>query len=416
MKNPKIWALLLVLSCTLSMAACGRSETGSSASITDEKELEKKFAEEDVSEDEETPAQTSRVEKAIAAPDKLSDDIFDFQISIDGTVYQFPMWYSDFEALGWEYDGDPTQMLASNQYSVAEVWKKGDYQIYAEFANMSMNMVPYSECMVAGITLDDFFMQGCDWEILLPGGIEYWKSDRDDIIEAYGEPDDEYDGELYWKLTYEVDFYREVNLYVYKDSNVLKEIEIENLVELEGMDNSIDETVPGIVENYKAPKRLSDDLYDYTVQLEGALYTLPCPVAVLFENGFTIDEENSVSEVGAGDSGWVDLCYNDEIMYVRVANLADYATIVDNCFVVNMHSDLLLQEFDMEIAGNIRAGSSEEDLLEAIEGCQYDVEETEGSTYYEIYDSGENIMDGYTITVDDGVVRRVEIRKFELPK
>ena len=36
----------------------------------------------------------------------LSSDIYSYQVSIDGTVYQFPMTYADFVAAGWTYTED----------------------------------------------------------------------------------------------------------------------------------------------------------------------------------------------------------------------------------------------------------------------------------------------------------------------
>ena len=286
----KTLAVLLAISCSLSMAACGASgaEDAETLSRADEarEELESEFSEEEPEEeapeeevkeepDEEEPEEVKEepeddekeIKKTTSMPSDLSDDLYDFQISIDGTVYQFPMWYSDFEALGWEYDGDNTQVLSSNQYTVAETWTKDGFEVYTELANLSMNSVPFSESMVAGIDLDKFYLEDCDWEILLPGGIQYGVSDADDIKEAYGEPSRDYDSDLYYMMSYELDYYREVVFYVYKEEGVLLQVEMENLVELEGADNSIDETVPEIVEAYKAPKSLGDDFYAYTAQI-----------------------------------------------------------------------------------------------------------------------------------------------------
>lgn len=188
----KTLAVLLAISCSLSMAACGASgaEDAETLSRADEarEELESEFSEEEPEEeapeeevkeepDEEEPEEVKEepeddekeIKKTTSMPSDLSDDLYDFQISIDGTVYQFPMWYSDFEALGWEYDGDNTCVLSSNQYTVAETWTKDGFEVYTELANLSMNSVPFSESMVAGIDLDKFYLEDCDWEILLPG-------------------------------------------------------------------------------------------------------------------------------------------------------------------------------------------------------------------------------------------------------
>lgn len=433
----KTMALLLVLSSMLAATGCGTSaagETGAAgADVQEAKEqLEEEFQEEGSGSEQESELEkdseaqesndaknkeTSGDKPKAAVPGELSDDLYDFQISIDGTVYQFPMWYSDFEALGWEYDGDASQTLSSNQYTAAETWVKDGYKIYRKFANLSMNTVPFSESMVAGITLEDFYLQDCDWEIILPGGIQYGVSDTDAIKAAYGEPTGDYDGDLYYKMTYDKDHYREVNLYVYKDDNTLKEIDIENLVELEGADNSIDETVPELVKAYEAPKELTDDFYTYTAQLEGVVYSLPCPVSVLMENGFTIDKESSDSEVAAGGNGWIDLCCNNQTLHVMVENYADYATIIENCFVLSMKSSEFDPKFDLVFPGGIKIGDSEDKVKEAADGFNCEVENSEsGFTYYEISDPDAGVLDSYSIVLKDGKVCSLEVQNSQRPK
>lgn len=434
----KALAMLLMLSCTLSITACGESkvedtvadEVAEEAEETEEEaepeperpEREEESEEEETEEEAEADAEEDTEEKPVKketaqAPAELSDDLYDFQVSIDGNVYQFPMWFADFEALGWEYDGDDTQTLSSNQYTTTETWKKDGYKVYTKLANLSMNTVPFSESMVAGITLEDYYLEDCDWEILLPGGIQYGVSNADDIIEAYGDPTSDYDGDLYYKMTYEYDFYSEISLYVYKDDDTLKEIEIENIVELEGADNSVDATVPDIVKEYKAPSSLGDDFYEYTAQLEGVVYTLPCPVSVLVENGFKIDESRSDSEVGAGSTGWVDLKYNNQTLHTMVKNYADYATTIENCFAVSMESSVNGPKFDLVFPGNIKVGDKEDAVKKATAKFNCEIETSDsGYTYYTVSDPDGSVLDNYEIVVKDGTVCTMEISNSAKPE
>lgn len=431
----KALALLLSISCVLSATACGASEAEEAEELSRiseaRDELEKRFSEEEPEaeeveepeieeepEEEEAPEEEEKeTKKPVAGPSELSDDLYDFQVSIDGTVYQFPMWYSDFEALGWEYDGDNTKTLSSNQYTGVEVWKKDGCRIYTKFANLSMNAVPYSESMVAGITLDKFDLKDCDWEILLPGGIQYGVSDADAIKAAYGEPSRDFDGDLYYSMTYQLDFYREIELYVYKEENALLKIDVENIVELEGADNSINEAVPELVEAYQAPKSLGDDFYAYTVQMEGVVYSLPCPVSVLLDNGFTIDTAGSDSEVAAGGSGWVDLRYNNQTLHSMVENYADYATIVENCFVVSMKSSVNGPKFDLVFPGGIKVGDSEDAVKKATAKFNCETETSDsGFTYYEVSDPDGSSLDRYSIVVKDGSVCTIEVHNSEEPE
>lgn len=346
----------------------------------------------------------------VQAPTDLSDDIFSFQISIDGTIYQFPMWYEDFVALGWECTEDLTTKLTSNSYYPSAVFTKDGVKFYVNLANLSMNSVTLDKAMVAGINLDEYYLKDTDWEFVLPKGITRGVSTRDDIIAAYGEPSDEYDGSNYFKMTYKYDSYQEVVLYVSKETNVLNEIEIENMIELEGADNSINPEVPEFVKNYVAPEALSESLYDFTIDLEGVLYELPCPVSVFLENGFTIIEEDSEMEIASGDSGWVEFKYNNITYRTLVKNYAEYATIAQNCYVTTVKTSEFDPKFNLIIPGNIKRGDSEADLLAVIEKFNYEKDESGDFIYYTVYDPDKSRLDAYDITVTEGKVHSIEVQ------
>lgn len=415
----KLLSILLASVLTLSLIGC--AQTADTEPVTEEPatvvEEETVVAETTVEETtEEVVAETTEVvaEKpkrdAVAAPSELSDDLYDFQISVDGTVYQFPMWAADFEALGWTYDGDASQTLSSNQYTTTERWNKGEFSVYTQLANLSMNTVGMTEAMVAGITFEEYQLEGCDWDIILPKGIQYGVSNTEDVIAAYGDPTDEYDGELYYKMTYEKDFYQEIHIYVSKETNVINKIEIQNIVELEGADNSVDSTVPDVVKNYKAPTSLGDDLYGFDIELEGNLYTLPCPVSELLANGFTINEDNSEAAFGAQGSGWLELVYNNQKFHTIVRNYADYATTAENCFLIDIESSCFEPDYNLVIPCGIKRGDSEESVLEILKDYNYEVEQSEGSdfTYYNVFDPEGSRLQGYTIVTKEGEVVIIE--------
>ena len=283
-----------------------------------------------------------------------------------------------------------------------------------------MNTVPFSECMVTGITMDQYDLKDCDWEIILPGGIQYGVSNADDIKAAYGNPSRDYDGDLYYSMTYEYDSYQDIEFYVYKETNTLGKIDIRNMTELEGADNSVDATVPDVVKNYKAPSSLGDDYYGTSVEVDGKLYTLPCPVSELVENGFTINEANSDMEVGSNNYGWIELRYNNQTYSTIIENYADYATVAENCFVTKFESGKYDDMFEITLPGNISKGSSEADVLKAIEDFNYEKELSETSsysyTYYTIYHPDKSSYDTcYTIQVEDGVVVGLEAKNDENP-
>lgn len=253
----RLSAVFLAVNCIIYMTACGAASETINTAKPQEDALQEETAPNDAAEEKQAKEDgqqpegeklqeeenDTKPEASSVTPMKLSDNLYDFQISIDGTVYQFPMWYSDFEALGWQYDGDNTDTLSNNQYVGIRHWKKDGVSVHTEFANKSMKTVPFSDSMVSGISMDRDGMKSCGWEILLPNGIKWGVSNVDDIIAAYGVPTSDYDGSNYYKMIYQCDFLREICLYVYKDSGVLEQIEIENIVELEDVyDSKTDNT------------------------------------------------------------------------------------------------------------------------------------------------------------------------------
>ena len=411
-------AILLVLMMVLMLlvTACasggGRDRGKDRESRRDDVEdTELEEDEDDVDEVEDDEDDEKVTEKTPAtAPSELSDDIYSFQVSVDGTVYQFPMWAKDFAALGWTYDGDDSQTLTSNQYTVAETWVKGDLEVYTSLINLSMNEVTFKDAAVGGITFDEYDLKDTNVQIVLPKGIQFGVSTRDDIIAAYGEPTDEYDGSMYYNMTYEYDYYQEIDLYVYKESGTLDKIEIRNFVELEGADNSVNPAVPDVVKEYKAPSELGNDLYAFNIQLEGKLYTLPCPVSALVANGFKIVEDNSQMEIGADSYGWIELSYNNQTYRCIVDNYANYATIPDNCFVTTMESSIYGPEFDLVIPGNIKVGDAEADVVEIIKNFNYEAETSGDFTYYEITDPNGSALAEYELTVKEGKVISIDVQ------
>lgn len=320
------------------------------------------------------------------------------------------MWAKDFAKQGWTFAGNEEGVLDSYEYTVAETWKKDDIGIYTTLANMTLNSVSYSEAMVAGVDFDKWDLKECDWDIELAKGIVYGKSTTDDIIAAYGEPTSDYDGDLYYKMTYRYGSYREVELYVYKDSGVLEGIEITNIVELEGGNNEVDSTVPDAVKEYKAPKELGNDLTVYNVEIEGKLYTFPCPVSEFLNNGWKLDESNSEMAIGAGSSGRIYLQYGNQTHTCIVDNVADYATIPGNCFMTYFDCDEYYSDFEMVIPGDIRRGTSETVVLNVLKDYDYEEETSGDYTYYYIHQPGQSYTPYFCITVKDGKVTELDVK------
>ena len=241
----------------------------------------------ELSVDEAEEKQQQDEEEATAFDEKSENPLYAFEMTINGDTLKLPMWFTDLEEAGWKYDGDRDEMVPANSRNVVEYWKKGDAQICTTIINFGVNAVPFSECIVTEIAYTSY--KEDDKNVIeLPAGIKLNKSNCDEVLKAYGEADDTYEGNYSIKLSYEPDDEHNVELLFDIETKILNSVEIECQEILEGVDNEIKDERPEILDTYKEPSKLSKDLLDTTVELDGVVYQLPCPMEKLLEDGWTI--------------------------------------------------------------------------------------------------------------------------------
>ncbi len=336
----------------------------------------------------------------------LSDDIYSFQLMLDGEFYQFPMSWADFTALGWEYLGEATEQMRPNEYSVAERFEKDGLELYASLVNLGINTVTYDQCMVGGISLDPYqFKESPDTEMVFPGGLAYGAATEQDLRDAYGEPSDTYEGDMYTKLTYEYDYYQDWDFYVYKESGVVEEAEVRNFVADEEANAAAaalvtDEPTEGVLA-YEAPEELGEDPMGFTVEYAGDLYQLPAPVSAFVENGWTVQEELSDAIVSGYDYGWLTMLKDNQQFRCMVTNYDPNAVKVTNCFVTEVESDTYGPDLPLTLPGGAKDGMSEAELTAWLDGQGLDYEKDDsGSFVYYTVEGPDSSLDGFEFTVD----------------
>lgn len=346
----------------------------------------------------------------------LSDDIYSFQAEIDGEVYQFPMSYAEFTAKGWTYDGDATHTMDPEQYTTAETFKKDASRLYATIFNLGMNTVPFSECQIGGFSVDSFMMKDGAFSVKLPKGIEFGVSTLEDVKAAYGEPSRVYDGELYTALSYEYDMYQNVEIQVDKETKVVSKIEIRNIIETASEEEQaqaaaqVSDEVTEEVKSYQAPTELGDDFTKFIAEYDGVLYQLPAPVSEFEKNGWTVKEEQSDMTVKGKDFGWVALMKNNQELRVIAQNYGDNATTIRNCFVTTIKGDDNTTNLPITVQKGITRGMAKADLEKALEGVDYEFEESDMFEYYKIT-GPDSSLDYVQILVrrDTNVVQGIEV-------
>ena len=398
---------LVVLLCgimALFMAACSNNEN--------------KNVENENDEVNNTQEDTNNSIEVSEEQEELSGDLYSYQMSINGTIYHIPMWYRELEELGWEYAGDATTTLETNVSTQnPNRWEMGDNTIYTPFCNMAANAAPYSESEIIEIDIDKNYLTEGEWEIILPGGIQYGVSAKEDIVAAYGEPSMESE----YGVTCDLWYQEGANHYVILglENDILTSIKMYNREALEGGDDSVSAEVPESVKNYKAPEALGDDLYQMNVEIDGHLYALPCPLSELIANGFEIDmnDERTDKEIASGDYGWAVLKYNGQNVVMTIHNYSPNATTPENCFIGGVECASDQNAFELVIPCNIKKGMQESELLEILADYTYEVKEIGSENrFYSLKNPNVSADEFYSINTKDGVVVGIEVSTYVRPE
>lgn len=401
----KLLALLLACGMVLSLGIVG----GYAAE-------EETAAEEPAEEAAETPAEETEGEEPT-----LSDDLYSFQVQIEGKVYEFPMAYQDFIDAGWKTDTNGDEELEAYQYGSISV-KQQYLEIDAYVINLGINLATLSDCMVGGVAFDKYqFEDAPEVEILFPGGLKFGEATREDLEAAYGAPYDEYEGSDYVELTYRFDSYQEWEFTIDNETGVVNEFDLMNFEEDEEANAAAAAEVSSdpteAVLAYVAPTEMSEDPLDYVFELEGDLYQLPAPVSAFIENGWTLKKEGGDAGIVMGDDyDYATLMKDGKDMSVSINNYDPNAQVVENCFVTDItfySSDDLYLKLPYEITFEMTG----DELVAALDSIpkdilpQYDVDDdSDLATYYTIVDMDDEYQ-GIKLAVDkeDNTISWLEI-------
>lgn len=364
---------------------------------------------------EETTEAASQ-ETTVSEDSALSDDLYSFQLMLDGELYQFPMSYEEFTAKGWTYKDDDSMEIQPNSYSSSERFSKGSLEIYASVINLGINTMPLSECVIGGISMDEWqYKDAPETTMELPGGIAYGVSTLEDITAAYGPASDTYEGDLYTKLEYEYDYYQDWELYVSTETGVLNEVDVRNFVADEDANASaaaeVSDEPTAEVLAYEAPTELGDDPSTFAVDYAGDLYQLPAPVSVFAENGWTIKRDSSDSIIPGKSFGWVCMLKDNQELKAIARNYSDDAVVIDNCFVTSVKASVYGPELSLTLPGGISMDMTVDELTAALETItmEQDVEDSDSFTYYNLIKEAARSTIQIVVDKEDNVITSIEV-------
>ncbi len=208
------------------------AESEAESSEVSEESKEESAKESEAESKEESKAE-SKTESKAKTTGAVSADWRDFQFSFDGQLYTMPVDYKTVADAGWTFDitdygYEDGYILNSGDRTTSTIDLENDKY---EDVDVSIGMTNTGD-KACDITEGQLWAFDCDIsftdddepkpEIELPGGLT-WGSTIEDVIAAYGEPEDEpyYSESLgYYSYEYETENLSTFSLIVYEDKGL----------------------------------------------------------------------------------------------------------------------------------------------------------------------------------------------------
>ena len=299
---------------------------------------------------------------------EMSDDLFDFTIKIDGDVLKLPLQLDVLRSYGWESNIDlvgtllPRDTFSASLSHRGYVFVRDDKFITIHLANMSDELRYLKD--------STFFAIDTTWTnvtIELPRGIQVGSS-RDDVIAAFGEPDDIFERGTHDTLTFRKDWESVVNLRIDNESDHVIYINIENKVQIESdlISNKalIHDEVTDREKNYVPPTSLGNDFTSFHVEIAGDLYHIPAPVSAFLDNGWEFEDKPPEGLPAYRELTGVSLVKDGKRIDADLFNLSDDVLLIERCFVVGIGSYIWDSHMSIVLPGGVTLGTSEDELQE----------------------------------------------------
>ena len=120
-----------------------------------------------------------------------------YTVQINDKVLTFPCTKADVEAAGLSMDTEYTAenyMVNANEYELVYFKDANDNEIMAYAINNTDTAMEVKDCLIGGVSVDDYDLENGGLTVIFPGGIQMGAS-KDAVTGAYGEADDTYDGD-----------------------------------------------------------------------------------------------------------------------------------------------------------------------------------------------------------------------------
>lgn len=327
-------------------------------------------------------------------PYEMSESFSDYQISINGAVYQVPMPVEEILNSGWTFGANENAERVLSTEETAETFfvSKDGAVMYATVINFSKSETPVSKCYVSRLEVD--YSDNLLIDIKLTGDLAFGRATRDQVEDLIGESSDVVELASGTVVTYKNSDKAKAIVTYNSKTKVLEGVEFINSKK---PGNYQETTAPTEVNqsggtDTSAPKELGNDFTSGVVQIEGDVYKLPIKVSDLLNNDWDISYKEDRAILYGGEHLIATFTRGDvTISGVDVYNVSDEEKLIKNCEIIEVSSSPD-DEYEVLFPANLKAGMKEADLKAAIQGKEYEFNEVNFDEY--VFTNG-----GYTLMV-----------------
>lgn len=135
---------------------------------------------------------------------ELGDSWETYTVQVNDKVLTLPCSIADLEAAGLTMDTEytpETYVVNSEEYELAWFEDGNGNSIMVDMINMDAEPKELKDCLIGGISVYDYDLEAGGLTVVFPGGVQIG-TPVDDVLAAYGDTDDSYEGEYsntyYW--------------------------------------------------------------------------------------------------------------------------------------------------------------------------------------------------------------------------
>ncbi len=316
-------------------------------------------------------------------PYEMSESFTDYQININGAVYQVPMPVEEIINSGWAFGAgeDSDKVLAKEETADTYLVSKDGAVMYATLINFNSADTALNKCYVSRLRVD--YTDNLLINIFMTGNLSLGRATREQVEKLIGESSDVVELVAGTVVTYKNSDKAKAILTYNKKTKVLEGIEYINSKKPY---NYQETTVPPTTNEFGStevttPQELGKDITSGIVQIQGDIYRLPIKVSEFLNNGWEITFKEDRAIIYAGEHLFGTLTKDDiTITGVDVFNSSKEEKLIRNCEVIAVSSSPD-DKYEVVFPGNLKVGMKDAEFKGIIQGKEYEFNEVNFDEY-----------------------------------